>query len=433
MRSPLSILHNLRLAAFPIAYGLSGALVGGTLNRVMIAELGVPASLVAFLFAIPLLISPLRVWFGYRSDGFPLLGRRREPYIVVGALLIGGGVVAAASVAVATYRTLPVLVAGEIVAFLLYGVGRNLGHNTFQALVAERFQGHQKSRALTFYEVTTLLGAVGGAGFVGRALEHFDPARLVNVALGVAGAVVVLALAAAPGQERRDASAAAAQQARERPFTDVLRELVLADPQVRRLFVVVICTFIGTLAQDVLLEPYGALVLKMSVGATTRLTMFWGLGVLTSMLLSGAVLLKWLGPLRLMRVGIAASAAVFAGVVLSGALGRPDLFRVLVAVMGLGTGLAGAGMLGTVVTFTTPVRAGLLMGVWGMANMVGHALGSLLGGVVVDLVRLATGRPFAAYATLFALEAAVLVVAFGLSLRLDFAATRAGRETPERS
>jgi predicted MFS family arabinose efflux permease len=90
-------------------------------------------------------------------------------------------------------------------------------------------------------------------------------------------------------------------------------------------------------------------------------------------------------------------------------------------------------MLGTVVTFTTPVRAGLLMGVWGMANMVGHALGSLLGGVVVDLVRLATGRPFAAYATLFALEAAVLVVAFGLSLRLDFAATRAGRETPERS
>ena len=48
-------LNNFRLAGFSIAYGLSGALIGGTLNRIMIADLGLPASLVAFFFAIPLL------------------------------------------------------------------------------------------------------------------------------------------------------------------------------------------------------------------------------------------------------------------------------------------------------------------------------------------------------------------------------------------
>ena len=93
-------LNNIRLALFSIAYGLSGALIGGTLNRVMIADMGLPASLVAFFFALPLLISPLRVWFGYRSDGFPIFGKRREPYIVLGALIIGIGILAATTVAV---------------------------------------------------------------------------------------------------------------------------------------------------------------------------------------------------------------------------------------------------------------------------------------------------------------------------------------------
>jgi len=78
-------LNNSRLALFSIAYGLSGALIGGTLNRIMIAELGLPATLVAFFFAIPLLVSPVRVWLGYRSDGYPIFGKRREPYIIFGA------------------------------------------------------------------------------------------------------------------------------------------------------------------------------------------------------------------------------------------------------------------------------------------------------------------------------------------------------------
>jgi hypothetical protein len=35
---------------------------------------------------------------------------------------------------------------------------------------------------------------------------------------------------------------------------------------------------LGTQIQDVLMEPYAGLVLGMDVAATTRLTMFWGLG-----------------------------------------------------------------------------------------------------------------------------------------------------------
>jgi BCD family chlorophyll transporter-like MFS transporter len=71
------------------------------------------------------------------------------------------------------------------------------------------------------------------------------------------------------------------------------------------------------------------------------------------------------------------------------------------------------------------------MGVWGMANMVGHAVGSLMGGVIVDTMRVATGSALTAYTTLFACEVALLIVALGLSLRLSPASTRAQTEFGE--
>ena len=346
--------------------------------------------------------------------------------------VIGLGILAATNVAVQIQQVTFALVLGSVLSFVLYGIGRNLGHNTYQALITDRYDGSQRMRAVTLYEVATLLGAVMGAGFIGKALEVYEPVKLMGVATGVAVAVFLLATVAAIGQEPKSGVAkTATEKARGVPFQTVLKEVVFADPQVRTFFILVIFTFVGTLAQDALLEPYGALVLNMSVGDTTRLTMFWGLGVMFSMLASGIFLLKRLGFMRVMRIGIISSALVFAGLIVAGAMGNPNLFQGLVFVMGLGTGLAGAGMLSGVVSFTTPIRAGMLMGVWGVANMVGHAFGSLLGGATVDLMRLATGSAFIAYSTLFGLEVVMLLIALYLSTRLDVDASTARQEALE--
>ncbi len=421
-------LAALRLAAFPLGYGITGALAGGTLNRIMVAEMGLPLTLVGFLFALPLLEAPLRVWLGYRSDGYPVFGRRREPYIVAGSLLAGLGLLSAVLLMTGGAGRVAMGI-GLVLTFLLYGFGRNLGHNVFQALVADRFDGDARSRALTLYEVATMLGLVIGAGGLGALLRDYTPAKLVGATVAAVTVAFVLTLVAALGQERRsERTTRAAAQSREKPFLAALSEFLLGDPQVRRFFLLIVFTFIGTLAQDVLLEPYGALVLGMSVAETTRLTAWWGGGVLLSMLLSGGFLLRVVGHLVLLRIGLVATVFVFVGVIATGLAGSPEAFRILVAVMGLGTGLAGAGLLGGIATFATSVRAGLLMGVWGMAGLLGKATGSLLGGAVVDGIRLATGATFPAYATVFAGEAILLAAAFFLTFRLQVEASRASRE-----
>ena len=430
MRRAQQLADAVRLAAFPVGYGLTGALAGGTLNRIMVAEKGLPVTLVGFLFALPLLEAPLRVWLGYRSDGYPLFGRRREPYIVAGSLLAGLGLALSVVLITGTADGRMTLMGGLVLLFALYGFGRNLGHNAFQALVADRFEGSLRSRALTLYEVATMFGLVAGAGALGAALRDYTPAKLLGASVGAVTVAFGLALFGALGQERRSARVAiAAAQARATPFAEALGTLLLGDRQVRLFFALVVCTFVGTLAQDVLLEPYGALVLGMTVSETSQLTAFWGVGVLTAMLLSGTFLLRVIGHLRLLRIGLVSTLLVFLGVIASGATGSIDLFRAVVVVMGLGTGLAGAGMLGGIAAFTTAIRAGLLMGVWGMAALLGKALGSILGGAVVDTLLLVIGTTvFLAYATVFFLEGMMLLIALLISFRLRVEASRASAE-----
>ena len=100
MEKAKKVFNNVRLALFPIGYGMVGALVGGTLNRVFIADIGLAASLVGFVFAIQYLVSPVRVWLGYRSDGFPIFGKKRESYMVLGTLVLAIGISLAAFLAV---------------------------------------------------------------------------------------------------------------------------------------------------------------------------------------------------------------------------------------------------------------------------------------------------------------------------------------------
>ena len=83
---PLSRL--LRLSLFQVTVGMATALMVGTLNRVMIVELGVAAWLVALMVGLPVVAAPLRAFTGFRSDTHrSAFGWRRVPYIWTGTML----------------------------------------------------------------------------------------------------------------------------------------------------------------------------------------------------------------------------------------------------------------------------------------------------------------------------------------------------------
>jgi BCD family chlorophyll transporter-like MFS transporter len=422
-------LHSIRLAGYPLGLGLTSVLVGGTLNRVMIVELGLPALWVGLFFAIPLLISPLRIWLGYRSDGHAVWGLRREPYVILGSLLAGLGVVAATWLALDNTATLLVM-AGMLLAMVVHHLGKNLASNTFEALLADKFAGHRRTQAMTGFKITMFVGIMGGAIGLGQLLDVYSAARLMGVVGGGAAMGFILSWIATAGQEPRTAAqSAAAQQAREMSFQQALQTVVLGDPQVRRFFVCMVLIMVGTQAQDVILEPFGALVLGMSVGETTRLTALWGAGTVLSMALSGIWLIKIVGYATVTRAGLWINAGVFAGLILSGHLGQAALFQGLVFALGVGTGLASAGLLSAVVHFATAVRAGLLMSVWGLTHNLGQALGSVLSGGAVDgIIRLANGSPFVAYGSVFAIEGGMLLIGLWLFERVNVSASEAANE-----
>lgn len=429
MARTVSILNSLRLSLFGLAYGVVGVLVAGTLNRVLLVEVGLSKALVGLMFALPYLESPIRVWLGYRSDGYPLLGKRREPWIVFGAIIGGLAVVAVTWLTLQAQPGRWLILATLTLALLLYGFGRSLAHNSFQALLTDKYEPKLRRSVATLFEVVTLIGSVIAGGLIGARLDPYSPQALLSVSVVVMGVFIVLALVAAPGQEPRNpALDAQTARAREQQFWPTVQRVLLPDPQVRIFFALILCAFVGTLAQDVWLEGFGGEVLGMAVADTTRLQQYWGPGVLISMLLSGLLLLPLLGQMLVMRTGFVLSALAFVAVIVVGAQRDAETFRWLVFAMGIATGLAGAGMLAGVVSFTTPLRAGLMMGVWGMANALGRALGTFMGGALAGIVEAVTGNAFLAYASIFTLEAVMLVVALLLSLRLRPEQARVGEE-----
>ena len=202
---------------------------------------------------------------------------------------------------------------------------------------------------------------------------------------------------------------------------------------VRRFFSFVMLVVIGTLAQDVLLEPYGALALGLSVGQTTSLTAIWGAGTILSMMAAGAWLIKRFGYASIVRVGLWLGVFVFTGIIVTGVIKSSTVFMILVFFLGVCTGLSASGMLTAVIEFTTAVRAGLLMGVWGVAYELGHAFGSLISGVIVDLGRALTGGNITlTYSFIFALEAILLVIALGIFKKIDITQSAVLKEQPSR-
>ena len=198
-----------RLSLFQVSVGMVAVLTVGTLNRVMIVEIGVGAWLVSLMVALPLLVAPFRALIGLKSDTHrSALGWRRVPFIWMGSGLQFAGLSIMPFALVLLGGETPVQIwTGHIaagLAFLLAGAGAQVVQTAGLALATDRATETTRPRVVALMYVMLLLGMVGCGALFGLLLENYSPTRLVQVVQGTAVASLMLNFVAVWKQEARD-------------------------------------------------------------------------------------------------------------------------------------------------------------------------------------------------------------------------------------
>ena len=409
----------LRLALFQVSVGMTVVLLNGTLNRVMIVELGLPSWLVALMIAIPLLAAPFRALIGHRSDTHrSLLGWRRVPYIWFGTLMQFGGlaIMPFALLLLGRPEDFAIGAVASALAFLLAGFGMHTTQTAGLALACDLAPAAKRPRAVALLYVMLLAGMMISALAIGNALADFTPTRLVQLVQGAAVVVLLLNSIALWKQEPRSAAASPAN-APSPSFEDVWRRFV-AQPHAARLLVAVGLGAAAFAMQDALLEPFGGEILGLSVGQTTALTGAWALGALVGFALAARRLDGGADTLRIAGMGALIGIAAFIQLLFAAPLGLPGLVASGALTIGLGMGLFSVGTLVAAMALGRGDTAGLALGAWGAVQASCAGLAVALGGILRDVVAaLALADGLGAtlalratgYGTVYALEVCLLL------------------------
>jgi BCD family chlorophyll transporter-like MFS transporter len=414
----------LRLSLFQVTVGMALVLMVGTLNRVMIVELQVPATLVAVMLALPLVFAPFRALIGFRSDTFrSALGLRRLPYIFKGTMYQFGGF------AIMPFALLVLSGYGEAVdaprwiglsaaalAFLLVGAGVHVVQTVGLALATDLVPEEDQPKVVGLMYVMLLVGMIVSAFAYGALLQTYTPGRLIQVIQGTAVVTILLNGIAMWKQEARNRARAQAPQPAVR-FGDAWARLA-ARPGMLRLLAVIALGTAGFGMADVLLEPFGGQVLQMSVAETTRLTVVLAFGSLMGFGLAS----RWLGrggwPMRVAAAGALIGVPAFMAVLLSAlSMSVPLLIGATLAA-GFGAGLFGHGTLTATMRSAPRDQIGLSLGAWGAVQTTAAGVAIAAGGVIRDAMLLAPGQIASGagpYIPVFALEAGLLALALSVA------------------
>jgi MFS transporter, BCD family, chlorophyll transporter len=400
----LPLARLLRLSLFQVSVGMALVLLIGTLNRVMIVEYGVPASIVAIMISLPLFFAPFRAVIGFRSDTHKsVLGWKRVPFIWQGTLIQFGGL------AIMPFAVLVLAKQGEADAvpawigqlgaaasFLLVGAGLHTVQTVGLALATDLAPKESQPKVVGLMYVMLLVGMIGSTLIFGMLLVHPDyevlpPGQLVGVIQGSAVATLILNTIALWKQEARKpkrlmTEEELAVETAPRPlFKESWAAYVQGGRAIRRLIVI----GLGTMAfsmEDVLLEPYGGQILHLAVSDTTKLTATWAIGGLFGFGLASRILSRGFDPFRMALYGALVGIPAFILVILAAPFASIAAFALGTALIGFGMGLFGHGTLTATMNLAPKNQTGLALGAWGAVSATASGTGIALGGIIRDVV-----------------------------------------------
>ena len=409
----------MRLGLVQAAIGAVVVLLTTTINRVIVVELALPATVPGFLvalhFGVQLILRPR---LGHASDATA----RRTPWIL-------GGLAVCALAGLAVAASIPIMarspgwgIALAAVASVVLGAGVSAAGTPLLALMSERSDASQRAGAAAITWILMIVGIIITAATSGALLDPFSFERLMMIAGGIGGVGFLVAWIATIGIERGARPVAAPSQASaaaDRTFATALHT-VWNEPAARLFAGFVFLAMFAYSAQDLILEPFAGIAFGMTPGESTALSGTHHGGVLVGMIAT-AILATRRGQLRhWAAAGCLASALTYTALVASPAVGDVRYFRLVVLLLGLANGVFAIGAIGSMMSLTgdkSDGRAGLRLGVFGAAQALAYALGTLSGAAGVDVARAALGSPVDGYLVVFGVEAALFAASAWLALR----------------
>jgi BCD family chlorophyll transporter-like MFS transporter len=298
-----------------------------------------------------------------------------------------------------------------ILVFGAWGMGYNFSAVSYLALASEISGEKGRGRTIAVMFVMMILGIIFTALTVSNLVDPYTPQALQFAFLVVALAALLLGLVGLVKLETKVSPETLPVS--ENYSWGKLFSTILQNRQATFFFWYLVILLAALLGQDILLEPYGAEAFAMSVKTTTRITSIWGACNLFTLILAGVLegraqkktVARWGGWLTL--VG-------FLLIFGSGLMRNASVFYAGVLLLGSGTGLATVSNLSLMLDMTTPANVGLYIGAWGMANALSRLIGTLLSGVVRDLVTQLSQAPLSGYLTVFAIEAFFVAVSLAM-------------------
>jgi len=262
-----------------------------------------------------------------------------------------------------------------------------------------------------------LLGMLVSGACLSVLLEPFSKFRLIQVVQGAAFVVMALNLLAMWKQEPRRPEET--RPDRRRPD---FREAWGAFIRIRGHSRFLVAVFAATAAfsmQDIILEPYGAEVLGLSVASTSFLTVLMAFGALGAFALSILLHARRLNPHLITTLGLLSGLAAFSLVMLAEPLQSAFAFRMGTVLIGFGAGMVSIGTLLCAMNLEDGGFTGMALGAWGAVQATSMGVAIALGGLLRDVVgsyAMAGGMgtvlqsPATGYAVVYQIELVLLFI-----------------------
>ena len=412
----LSWLSIVRLGLVQMCLGAVVVLMTSTLNRLMVVELSLAATLPGALVAIHYVVQISRPKWGFLSD----IQGNRTKWIILGMIILAVGAnLAALCIPLYSFNATAATIL-SFFAYTLIGIGVGASGTSLLALLATHTIQHRRAAAATITWLMMIFGIAVTATVVGKLLDPYSEERLIKIVFGLTLVTVAITLISTLNIER-GLSSINKNINKSQSFLNGLK-VIWANSQTKRFSVFVFLSMTAYFMQELILEPYAGIVFSFTPGQSTSLSGMQNGGVFLGMLAVGIACTGFkFGALKnWVWAGCMGSCVSLVLIALAGQ--SPDIVPLAPLVFGLGifNGMFAVAAIGSMMSLASQNndgREGTRMGLWGAAQAIAAGFGGLLGTILIDLLRLANFSHADAYGTVFIFEAALFALAASIATR----------------